>query len=99
MWDRTCPGVPGVETGMTEVLEVDTRHFQGYSTMGTRHIQGRDRQGEAHSRGGCAWLPGTVGHGHSGRVLEQKPAKVRGFLPATPMGTAGRSPGGPSGGG
>lgn len=28
--------------------------------------------------GGCAWLPGTVGHGHSRRDLEQKPAKVRG---------------------
>lgn len=79
MRDRTCPGVPGVETwGGLLVLEVDTRHFQGYPTMGTGHIQGRDKLGEAHSRGGCAWLPGTVGHGHSGRDLEQKPAKVRG---------------------
>lgn len=64
----TCPRVP----------EVDTRHFQGYPTIGTGHIQGRDGLGEAHSRGGCAWLPGTVGHGHSRRDLEQKPAKVRG---------------------
>lgn len=57
---------------------MDTRHFQGYPTIGTGHIQGRDGLGEAHSRGGCAWLPGTVGHGHSRRDLEQKPAEVRG---------------------
>lgn len=94
MWDRTCPRVPGVETG----------HDQGYSRVtqdisrGTRQWgQGRDRLGEAHSRGGCAWLPGTVGHGHFRRDLEQKPAKVRGScLPtrwepqAGPQGARGR---------
>lgn len=55
-----------------------TRGSRGWDRACPGVPDNRDRLGEAHSRGGCAWLPGTVGHGHSRRDLEQKPAKVRG---------------------
>lgn len=52
-----------------------------------------DRLGEAHSRGGPAWLPGTVRHGISWRDLEQRPAEVRGSRPPPRWETLGRWPG------
>lgn len=68
------------------VLGVDTGCFQGYPGWG--------RLGEAHSRGGRAWLPGTVGHGLSARNLEPRPAEVRGAR-TDPDGNLRPVPGGP----
>lgn len=71
---RAClEGTRGENTPCLGVPKDGTGHDRG--------TQGGDKLGKAHSRGGPAWLPGAVGHGLSGRDLEQRPAEVRGSRP------------------
>lgn len=71
------PGIPWVGDWAFLELHGSGGTHRGWGRGMPRGTQGGERLGEAHSRGGPAWLSGAVGHGLSGRDLEQRPAEVR----------------------